>query len=170
MAQRIVARTPPGYGEFIEDLKSRIRTAQFRAALSVNRELIQLYWGIGRDIAQRQQQEGWGKAVVERLAADLHREFPHVAGFSPRNIWRMRAFFLAWTTDDALALTARDKEPSVLTQPASESAVRDLPQPSAEIPWFHNVILVQKIKDCRRRLWYAKQAVRNGWSRSMLAH
>jgi predicted nuclease of restriction endonuclease-like (RecB) superfamily len=84
------ALTPAGYAALLEDLKVRIRTAQVKAALSVNRELIALYWHIGRSIVERQRTEGWGKAVVDRLANDLQREFPSVAGFSPRNIWYAR--------------------------------------------------------------------------------
>lgn len=155
--QQSVARIPTGYGEFLDDLKARIRAAQIKASLSVNRELIELYWSIGRDIVQRQRIEGWGKATVERLAADLQREFPGVGGFSRQNIWRMRAFYLAWT------------EP-VLSQPARELKGRNLPQTAAEVPWFHNVVLIEKLKDPAQRLWYAQQTVANGWSRSVLLH
>ena len=76
-------------------LKERIRSAQLKASLSVNRELITLYWHIGSVIVDRQQTEGWGKSVVERLAVDLNREFPGMKGFSANNIWRMRAFYVA---------------------------------------------------------------------------
>ncbi len=75
-------------------LKERIRSAQLRAAQAVNRELIELYWQIGRSIVERQRSDGWGKSVVERLAKDLQAEFPGMSGFSPRNVWRMRAFYL----------------------------------------------------------------------------
>ncbi len=91
------ASLPSGYREFLDDLKTRIRTAQVKAALAVNSELIRLYWDIGGMIAERQKTEGWGKSVVERLAADIQHEFPGVAGFSVQNIWKMRAFYLAWT-------------------------------------------------------------------------
>ncbi len=81
-----------GYGELLEDLKARIRTAQVRAALAVNRELVLLYWQIGREILARQREAGWGAKVVERLAVDLRREFPEMTGFSARNLKYMRAF------------------------------------------------------------------------------
>jgi len=157
------------YASLLDGIKARIRAAQVKAALSVNRELIQLYWSIGQDIVQRQRQEGWGKAVVDRLAADLQREFPGVAGFSSGNIWRMRAFYLAWT-GPVLARPARDSRDVILAQAAREKDGTNPPQAVAEIPWFHNVILVEKLKDPRQRLWYARQAVQNGWSRSMLLH
>src|SRR6266516_2123649 len=90
---------PQGYAELLEELKGRVRTAQLKAALSVNREMIQLYWDIGRLIVERQEREGWGKAVVDRLAKDIQKAFPGLGGFSPSNVWRMRAFYLGYTKD-----------------------------------------------------------------------
>ena len=88
--------TPGGYAEWLLDLKSRIHTAQQRAALAVNRELVLLYWQIGRDILARQAEQGWGAKVIERLAHDLREAFPEMKGFSPRNLKYMRAFAEAW--------------------------------------------------------------------------
>jgi hypothetical protein len=85
---------PAGYATLLADLKARVRAAQLRAAVSVNRELILLYWDIGKIIVEAQKTKGYGKQVVERLAGDLQTEFPGMAGFSPRNVWRMRAFYL----------------------------------------------------------------------------
>jgi predicted nuclease of restriction endonuclease-like (RecB) superfamily len=161
---------PVGYGALLEDLKTRIRAAQVKAALSVNRELIALYWHIGRSIVERQAAEGWGKAVVERLSDDLGREFPGVAGFSAGNIWRMRAFYLAWT-EEVLAQAARENgKKAKLAQAARELDGPNPPEPVSDIPWFHNVVLVEKLKDPAVRLWYARQTVANGWSRAMLTH
>ena len=184
---------PAGYPAFLAELKTRIRTAQVKAALAVNRELIALYWHIGQSIVERQRAEGWGKSVVERLAADLRSEFPAVAGFSAGNIWRMRAFYLAWTgeilaqpvrelgTPEKLAQPARElKTLSKLSQPVKESAASNLqqavgemdrqilPQAAAELPWGHNIVLIEKLKDPAERLWYARQTVANSWSRAML--
>src|SRR5258708_48635 len=94
---------PPGYAELLEDLKGRVRTAQLKAALAVNRELIQLYWDIGRLIVERQEREGWGKGIVDRLARDIQKAFPGLAGFSPSNVSRMRAFYLAYTKEVAIS-------------------------------------------------------------------
>src|SRR5437879_731179 len=156
------AGLPATYPALLEDIKSRIRTAQIKAALSVNRELIELYWSIGRDIVSRQESEGWGVSVVERLAADLQTAFPGIAGLSARNIWRMRAFFLEWA------------DPLILPQAGAESAATRvesiLTQPVAEIPWGHNLVLIEKLKHRPQRLWYAQQTSHNGWSRSMLVH
>jgi|SRR5271157_2512441 len=87
---------PNGYDSFLITLKERVRAAQLRAALSVNRELVLLYWGIGRDILARQKEQGWGARIVDRLAEDLRKEFPEVTGFSPRNLKYMRALAEAW--------------------------------------------------------------------------
>lgn len=87
------------YRSLLKDIKSRIRIARIKASLAVNRELIQLYWDIGESIVKRQRAEGWGKSVVERIAADVQKAFPGIEGFSPQNIWKMRGFFLAWTQD-----------------------------------------------------------------------
>jgi predicted nuclease of restriction endonuclease-like (RecB) superfamily len=150
---------PPGYAELLEDLKTRIQRAQVRAAVAASRELIRLYWDIGWEIVQRQEQEGWGKTVVQRLAADLQREFPGVAGFSPQNIWYMRAFYLAWTEDVAK-----------LQQPVGELDGQNVPQVVGEIPWGHNLQLLAKLKDPKQRLWYARKTVQHGWSRAVLVH
>lgn len=163
---------PSGYGTFVNDLKERIHAAQVKAALSVNSELIRLYWDIGKGIAIRQMTEGWGKSVVEKLAADLHLEFPEVSGFSERNIWRMRAFYLAWSS--ALAQSqqavAGHSRLSILPQAVAELGASKLPQVVAEIPWGHNVVLMEKIKDPVERLWYGEQAIAHGWSRAVLMH
>jgi predicted nuclease of restriction endonuclease-like (RecB) superfamily len=156
----------------LEDIKTRIRAAQVKAALSVNRELIQLYWSIGRDIVHRQLEEGWGKAVVEQLAGDLQREFPAVAGLSSSNLWRMRSFFLAYALGKPkLAQPVREiGVQGILAQAVREPADAILQHPVAEIPWGHNIILLQKLKDRAQRLWYARQVTANGWSRAMLVH
>jgi predicted nuclease of restriction endonuclease-like (RecB) superfamily len=85
-----------GYEEFLGELKERIRNAQVRAALAVNRELVLLYWQIGQEILQRQQHQGWGAKVINRLATDLRKAFPDIKGFSARNLLYMRAFAEAY--------------------------------------------------------------------------
>nr|WP_321496361.1 PDDEXK nuclease domain-containing protein [uncultured Methanolobus sp.] len=138
---------PAGYEALLADLKNRIRTARVHAALSVNRELIQLYWYIGRTILERQDQEGWGSKVIDRLADDLRREFPDMKGLSRANLFYMRAF--------------ADAYPEV-------SIVQQL---VGQLPWGHNVTLITKIKDPALREWYAGACIENGWSRAvMIAH
>lgn len=143
------SHAPNGYGTFLEDLKHRIRSAQVQAMTKVNEELIRLYWEIGREITERQEKEGWGTQVIERLAKDLQNSFPGTGGFSRTNVFRMRAFFLAY-----------QKVPQAVGQ------LQDLP--IFRIPWGHNTIIIEKIPSIGDRLWYAEQALANGWSRSSL--
>ncbi|MEM9806485.1 MAG: PDDEXK nuclease domain-containing protein [Cyanobacteria bacterium P01_D01_bin.56] len=136
--------SPDNYRRFLQSLKERIQSAQVKAALAVNQELILLYWQIGREILDRQQQEGWGTKVIDRLAKDLKRDFPDMTGFSARNLKYMRAFADAYP--DAQLVK------QVLSQ----------------IPWGHNVRLLDALKDPQARLWYARQTIENGWSRNVL--
>ena len=152
-------KLPASYPMLLDDIKSRIRSARIKASISINRELIGLYWDIGKCITERQKQEGWGKSVVERLATDLRNEFLQISGFSSRNIWRMRAFYLAWTEDV-----------QKLTQTVAVLDGENLPQPVAEIPWGHNILLFEKIKHPPERLWYAVNTKDFGWSRAVLTH
>ncbi|MGH2615463.1 MAG: PDDEXK nuclease domain-containing protein [Thermomicrobiales bacterium] len=136
---------PTGYAAFLTDLKDRIRAAQVRAALAVNSELVLLYWQIGRGILERQEREGWGAKVIDRISGDLRREFPEMKGFSPRNLKYMRAFAQAWP---------------------DESFVQEV---LAQITWYHNIALIEKLSDPDVRRWYAKAAIQFGWSRNVLA-
>jgi predicted nuclease of restriction endonuclease-like (RecB) superfamily len=153
-----------GYAELLSELKTRIRAAQVKAALAVNRELVQLYWQIGKSIVQRQQSEGWGSKVIDRLAEDLRVEFPGVAGFSRQNIYRMRALFLAYTGQALGAVQA------IVSQAARQLDESYLPEPMASLPWFHNVLLIEKLGSPAERAWYAQQTVAHGWSRSVLSY
>lgn len=141
------------FAALLTDVKSRIQSAQTRAVLAVNAELVRLYWDIGRIIAERQQQAGWGAAVIPRLANELKNELPEVKGFSERNIGRMIAFYREYPNPAAL-----------LPQPAAK-----LPDSLIwSIPWFHHVILMEKVKDLSARRWYMEQTLENGWSRNTL--
>jgi predicted nuclease of restriction endonuclease-like (RecB) superfamily len=143
MADRLL---PTGYDEFLLELKERIRSAQVRAALAVNRELVLLYWQIGRDILSQQQQQGWGAKVISQLAKDLKKAFPEMKGFSPRNLKYMRAFAEAYPDETFMQ------------------------QLAAQIPWFHNCVLLDKVKDATERQWYIQKTIEHGWSRSILVH
>lgn len=134
------------YETFLTDLKVRIRSAQVRAALAVNRELVLLYWQIGRDILARQRQQGWGAKVIQNLSKDLKQEFPEMKGFSRSNLLYMRAFAQAFP-DETIVQEAL-----------------------GQITWYHNVALLEKLKANEERLWYARQTVEHGWSRNVLVH
>ena len=162
---------PAGYSTLLADLKARVRAAQLRAAVSVNRELILLYWDIGKVIVQAQNTKGYGKQVVEQLAEDLHTAFPKMDGFSPRNVWRMRAFYLAWTDESQKhQQPVGNLDSKILPQLVAELDGHNLPQPVAEIPWGHNVWLLEKISNPILRLWYAHKTIEHGWSRAVLTH
>ena len=166
-----VGALPAGYTTLLTDLKTRVRAAQLRAAVSVNRELISLYWDIGKIIAAAQQTEGYGKQVVQRLAVDLQTEFPGMAGFSPQNVWYMRSFYLAWTKElPKLQQPVGESAVNILPQLVGDLAGSNLPQPVAEIPWGHNLVLLAKLKPPVLRLWYARKTVEHGWSRAVLTH
>jgi predicted nuclease of restriction endonuclease-like (RecB) superfamily len=152
-----ISLLPKGYSEFLASLKERVRTAQVRAGFAVTRELVALYWDIGKSIVERQRAEGWGKSVVERLAADLQKEFPGIAGFSPLNVWRMRAFYLAWT-----------EELRNLSQAVTDSELAELSRLVTELPWGQNLVLLHKIVDPLIRAWYARKTLEHGWSRAIL--
>jgi predicted nuclease of restriction endonuclease-like (RecB) superfamily len=136
---------PPGYAEWLTDLKARIHAAQQRAALAVNRELLLLYWELGRDILARQVQAGWGAGIVDQVSRDLRTTFPDLKGFSRTNLLYMRAFAEAWSG------------PEIVQQAVGQ------------LPWGHNLVLLTKLKTAEARLAYAKRAVDHGWSRNVLA-
>ena len=158
---------PDDYAEVFESLRQRVRQSQTKAMLSVNRELIQLYWDIGRQIAQRQQNAGWGRSVVDRLSRDLRSAFPEVSGFSASNLWRMRAFCLAY---QKLAQPVRELAGQPSEAELAQAVRVSDPPPDAVlgIPWGHNVVLFEKVKDSLERLWYASKAIEHGWSRAVL--
>ena len=141
---------PDNYPQWLASLKQQIASAQQRAALAVNQELIQLYWQMGSDILQRQAEQGWGSKVIDRLAKDLSKAFPDLKGFSARNIKYMRAFAEAWPIPSG--------SPSIVQQPV------------AQIPWGHNLVLLSKLKTSEQRLWYARKTIEHGWSRNVLVH
>ncbi|UOP12427.1 PDDEXK nuclease domain-containing protein [Pseudomonas palleroniana] len=137
--------TPPaGYSDWLTDLKGRIHAAQQRATLAVNRELVLLYWQIGHDILTRQAEQGWGSKVIDRLAQDLRTAFPRMKGFSPRNLKYMRAFAEAWPDTEFVQ------------------------QAAAQLPWGHNVVLLDKLPSPETRRWYIAQAIEHNWSRNTL--
>jgi len=151
--------TTASYKALLHTLKARIQQAQTRAALAVSKELLHVYWLTGRDITVKQEQEGWGRSVIEQLAKDLASEFPGVQGFSASNLWRMRAFYLAYADNaENLAQAVRD-----LTEPP-------LPESITLLPWGQQIVLIEKVKAADIRHWYAQCAFEYGWSRAVLIH
>ena len=138
-------KTMPGdYQSFLLGLKERIRTERLRVVLASNAALVLLYWDIGQNILKKQNEEGWGSKVIDRLSADLTKEFPDMKGFSPRNLKYMRSFAAAWT---------------------DQSIVQ---APLAQLTWYHNIALLDKLDNVKQRLWYAQKTFQHGWSRNIL--
>lgn len=142
----VLSENLKGYKDLLGEIKKKVKSAQLKAAVAINKELIQLYWDIGNSVLEKQETEGWGSKVIERLAKDLRSSFPNMKGFSPRNIQYMVTF-------------AREYPKTPITQ-----------QPVAQIPWGHNTLLLDKLNDSSSRIWYAQKTIENGWSRNVLMH
>jgi predicted nuclease of restriction endonuclease-like (RecB) superfamily len=167
---------PADYGHLLADIKQRVRTAQIRAGLAANHELLALYWDIGRLILDRQKALGWGAKVIERLSRDLQNEFPGQQGFSPRNLKYMRAFAAAWPdrsiVHQAGAQMVQPQSSAIVQAPLAQSSgttTAIVQRPVAQLPWRHHTILLDKLDTSADRLWYAAKAVEHGWSRNLLA-
>ena len=169
----------PDYAAWLCEMKARIRSAHLSAARAVNRDMILLYWDIGRGILEKQKEQGWGKSVVDRLAADLRKEFPDISGFSARNLWDMRRLIEAYSNARVLAQAVQEIEhlekDGILRQPVAElendrteQATEFLRQAVAEIPWGHNLLILNKISDFDARLYYLRATAQFGWTRNVL--
>ncbi|MFZ3170218.1 MAG: PDDEXK nuclease domain-containing protein [Candidatus Methanoperedens sp.] len=135
---------PKDYTVLLNDIKQRVRSAQYEALKAVNKELISLYWDIGRIIVERQKEESWGKSVVEQLAKDLQVEFPGISGFSSQNLWRMKQFYQAYALNTKLSPMVR------------------------EIGWTHNIIILMNCKDDLEREFYIRMTRKFGWTKNVL--
>ncbi len=137
---------PANYGELLVEIKQRIRSAQYEALRAVNKELIALYWDIGRMIVTRQQGDSWEKSVVANLSKDLQAEFPGISGFSSANLWRMKLFYETYVNEEKLAPLVR------------------------EIGWTHNLVIMEKCKDDLEREFYLRMTQKFGWTKNVLIH
>lgn len=137
------------YVKTLADIKKRISEAQIKAAFAVNKELLKLYWYIGETIVKKQKENKWGSKIIEQLAKDLQNSFPGLSGFSRPNIFRMKAFFQAY---------------EIVSEPPRQFETLAI----FNIPWWHNVILLTKLKDYNQRIWYAQKTIENGWSSTVL--
>ena len=134
------------YVKLLIEVKQRIRTAQYEALKVVNKQLIALYWDIGKLIITRQQGETWGKSVVNQLAKDLQTDFPGIQGFSTANLWRMKLFYQTYADNEKLAPMVR------------------------EIGWTHNLVIIEKCKDSLEREFYIRSTKKFGWTKNVLIH
>ena len=134
----------PDYRNFIRSLKQKVQSAQSKAARTVNTQLIELHWEIGKLITEKQQTAGWGDAVIDQVAQDLTRELGDIKGFSRANLYRMKKLYEFYGDDENVAQAVR------------------------QIPWGHNIEIFQKIKEPGKALWYVHKTLENGWSRNVL--
>jgi predicted nuclease of restriction endonuclease-like (RecB) superfamily len=141
-----VTPLPPDYAQLLTEVKERVRFAQYAALKAVNKELVGLYWDLGRMIVERQAGQTWGKSVVEKLSDDLRREFPAAGGFSASNLWRMKAFFELYREHEKLAPLVR------------------------EIGWSHNLAIMERCSDPLEREFYLRMTRKFGWSKNVLIH
>jgi predicted nuclease of restriction endonuclease-like (RecB) superfamily len=156
------------YGAFVSEIKELIYRRQYEALKKVNAELIQLYWDIGAEIDRKQREQGWGKSIVEILAKELQKEFPGVRGFSARNLWLMRNFYIEYSGNVKLQPMV-----AVLGRPnlhplGADLGSATLPALLAEVGWNKNVVIMQKCKDPLKREFYIKMTKRYGWTKDVL--
>ena len=140
------APVPVWYSDLLDSVAGCIQTGRQRAVSAANQELVNTYWAVGAEILARQEAEGWGARVIDRLSADLRERFPDASGFSPRNLKYMRAFVAAWPDITIVQRSA------------------------AQLPWRQHMVLLDKLDSLELRLWYAEAAVEKGWSRDVLVH
>lgn len=140
-----VTELPPDYADWLAELKQSIRQERLRVVLASNTAMVLLYWDIGQRVLAKQATQGWGARIIDRLASDLREAFPDMKGFSPRNIKYMRAFAAAWSEREIVQA------------------------PLAQLTWYHNIALLEKLKTAEERLWYAAKTLEHGWSRNILA-
>ncbi len=181
MAEQIIN---PDYRNWLVDLKTKIKQSQIKAALAVNSQLIMLYWDLGKEIVEKQQNAKWGTGFIDQLSKDLINEFPEIKGFSSKNLRTCRLFFefysesLIWKQ-----LVSKLENTEIERTKKSQQLVGELQitknsiwqQPVSKlqnqlfyIPWGHHILIIQKIKDITEAIYYVQQTIENNWSRAVL--
>ena len=165
------------YGQILQDLKEKIRQARLRASVVVNAQLLQVYWEIGQTILEQQKKSGWGAKVIKQLSADLKAEFPDMKGFSERNLVYMQTFASAYpgftqppVAQIMQALPAQLQQVENQTSGITQPVVAQLGKLAGQLPWAHNIVLLDKLPTAQERLFYAQKCIQNGWSKAVLIH
>lgn len=166
------------YAEWIAELKHRYRSAQVKASVRVNAEKLLFNWELGRDLVQKKAEERWGAAVVEQVSLDLQREFPNADGFSTRNIWYMKQWYLFYYQEDIrLHQAGAEIQNAKLHQAGAEignsklyQTGREFPAPFALVPWRHHVEIISKCKSVEEALFYIGKTIEQGMSRAALVN
>lgn len=135
------------YSAWLKEIKNKVRTVQLKAAVKVNFEMLNFYWELGADIAEKQAAAKWGDGFISKLSHDLMAEFPDMKGFSKRNLELIRKWFCFWSVQDEIAK-----------------------QLATQIPWWHNVVIITKTKNTDEALFYVQKTIQNNWSRAVLTH
>ena len=157
------------YRNWIVSIKQRVQASQIKAAVAVNRELLELYWFIGQQILEKQDSAKWGDGFLKQMSQDLLTEFPEVKGFSLRNLQRMRAWVTFWSGPTAIVqqVAAQLKEDSRRIVPPTPTNATQL---VSQIPWGHNILIIQKLSSPSDALFYVQKTIENNWSRAVLTH
>lgn len=155
---------PHKYTSIIEKLKHKIRQARQQAALTINAQMLNIYWEIGHTIAEQEMSEGWGKKIVETLSKDLKAEFPEIKGFSPRNLRYMRDFALQYPNYLIL------QEPPAKSEIPNNQSNTILQASLAKLTWYHHITLLDKVKSLNEKEFYIRETIQNGWSRDFMVH
>ena len=168
------------YRQWIVSIKRRIQASQIKAAIAVNRELLELYWFMGQQIIERQESAKWGDGFLVQMSDDLLKEFPEMKGFSHRNLKSIRQWFRFWNSaleigkQPAAHLPPKGKQLVSQTetkQPLPNSPITPIaPQLVSQIPWGHNILIIQKLSDPKDALFYVQKTIQNNWSRAVLTH
>lgn len=143
------------YRQWLTELKQNIRKSQIKAAVAINTELIRLYWDLGKQIVEKQENAQWGSGFIEQLSKDLNAEFPEIKGLSARNLWKCKKLYQFY-----------HQEFTILPQVVAE--LDD--SPLFKIPWGHHDVILNKIKSPEEALFYIHKTIENGWSRSILVY
>lgn len=168
------------YREWLGSIKQRVQASQIKAAVAVNREMLELYWFLGEQIIEKQQMAKWGDGFLDQMSQDLLAEFPEIKGFSYRNLKSIRQWYRFWSSDLAIGKQPVAQLPPKGKQLVSQSKTGD-PQSTAasnpnapklvwQIPWGHNILIMQKLSDPADALYYVQKTIENNWSRSVLTH
>jgi predicted nuclease of restriction endonuclease-like (RecB) superfamily len=155
-----------GYRQWISEIKDKIRSSQIKASLSVNSEMLKLYWDLGRSISEKLTKSNWGTKVVEKLSADLQRTFPEFEGFSKRNLLFMRQWFEFYQQAENTSIEILKQ---VVSQfPIARNSMEGIKMLVSLIPWGHNIVIIQKTNNLEQSLFYILKTIENNWSRTVL--
>ena len=158
------------YRDWIVSIKSRVQSSQIKAAVAVNYALLELYWFLGEQIIERQETAKWGDGFLKQMSKDLLNQFPEIKGFSHRNLKSIRQWYRFWTSEQAIGKQAVAPFAPIGKQVVSQTELPNTPQLVSQIPWGHNILLMQRLDAPADALFYVQKTIENNWSRAVLTH